>query len=63
MALQLVSPDDEPDKDPECPSPPTRKQSLAEHLHYNWTPEIGGLKEKRDRRMKILEEEKAKQKG
>ncbi|KAE8288868.1 Inward rectifier potassium channel 2 Inward rectifier K(+) channel Kir2.1 [Larimichthys crocea] len=35
VALQLVSPDDEPDKDPECPSPPTRKQSLAEHLHYN----------------------------
>ncbi|TMS10884.1 Inward rectifier potassium channel 2 [Larimichthys crocea] len=25
VALQLVSPDDEPDKDPECPSPPTRK--------------------------------------
>ncbi|XP_073341434.1 ATP-sensitive inward rectifier potassium channel 14 [Pagrus major] len=35
VALQLVSPDDEPDQDPECPSPPTRRQSLAEHLHYN----------------------------
>uniref|UniRef100_A0A3Q4BLS5 ATP-sensitive inward rectifier potassium channel 14 n=1 Tax=Mola mola TaxID=94237 RepID=A0A3Q4BLS5_MOLML len=35
VALQLVSPDDDPDQDPECPSPPTRRQSLAEHLHYN----------------------------
>lgn len=35
VALQLVSPDDEPDQDPESPSPPTRRQSLAEHLHYN----------------------------
>ncbi|XP_038567234.1 ATP-sensitive inward rectifier potassium channel 14 [Micropterus salmoides] len=35
VALQLVSPDDEPEQDPECPSPPTRRPSLAEHLHYN----------------------------
>ncbi|XP_029307179.1 ATP-sensitive inward rectifier potassium channel 14 isoform X3 [Cottoperca gobio] len=35
VALQLVSPDKEPGLDPECPSPPTRRQSLAEHLHYN----------------------------
>ncbi|XP_029359725.1 ATP-sensitive inward rectifier potassium channel 14 [Echeneis naucrates] len=31
VALQLVSPDDEPEQDPECPAPLT----LAEHLHYN----------------------------
>ncbi|XP_039973750.1 ATP-sensitive inward rectifier potassium channel 14 isoform X1 [Xiphias gladius] len=35
VALQLVSPDDEPDQDPECPSPPNRRPSVAEHLHYN----------------------------
>ncbi|XP_072250247.1 ATP-sensitive inward rectifier potassium channel 14 [Leuresthes tenuis] len=35
VALQLVSPDEGPDQDPECPSPPTRRPSLAEHLHYN----------------------------
>ncbi|XP_044063749.1 ATP-sensitive inward rectifier potassium channel 14 [Siniperca chuatsi] len=35
VALQLVSPDHEPDQDPECPSLPTRRPSLAEHLHYN----------------------------
>lgn len=35
VALQVVSPDDGPDQDPESPSPPTRRQSLAEHLHYN----------------------------
>ncbi|XP_053183895.1 ATP-sensitive inward rectifier potassium channel 14 [Scomber japonicus] len=35
VALQLVSPDDDPEQDPECPSPPTRRQSLSEHLHYN----------------------------
>lgn len=33
VALQLVSPESE--QDPECPSPPTRRQSLSEHLHYN----------------------------
>lgn len=35
VALQLVSADDDADQDPECPSPPTRRQSLAKHLHYN----------------------------
>ncbi|XP_053288086.1 ATP-sensitive inward rectifier potassium channel 14 [Pleuronectes platessa] len=34
VALQLASPD-EPDRDPECPPPPIRRPSLAEHLHYN----------------------------
>lgn len=37
VALQLVSPDDEPGKDPVCPSPQARRSSLTEHLHYNWT--------------------------
>ncbi|XP_077950990.1 ATP-sensitive inward rectifier potassium channel 14 [Gasterosteus aculeatus] len=35
VALQLVSPDDEPGKDPERPTTTTRRQSLAEQLHYN----------------------------
>ncbi|KAM7420918.1 hypothetical protein PAMA_015225 [Pampus argenteus] len=35
VALQLVSPDDEPEQDLECPSPPTQRHSLSEHLHYN----------------------------
>lgn len=37
VALQLVTPDDEPDQtqNPDCASPPTRRQSLMEHLHYN----------------------------
>ncbi|KAG7475684.1 inward rectifier potassium channel 2-like [Solea senegalensis] len=35
VALQFASPDDEPDQGPECPLPPTRRPSLAEHLHYN----------------------------
>ncbi|KAI4811706.1 hypothetical protein KUCAC02_014583 [Chaenocephalus aceratus] len=35
VALELISSDKEPGKDPECPSSPTRRQSLAEHLHYN----------------------------
>lgn len=46
VALQLVSPDEEPDQDPECPSPPIRRQSLEEHLHYNWICGIGSLKRK-----------------
>ncbi|XP_041650141.1 ATP-sensitive inward rectifier potassium channel 14 [Cheilinus undulatus] len=35
VALQLVSPDDEPDQDAEKPSPPTRRPSMTDHLHYN----------------------------
>lgn len=37
VALQLVTPDNEPDQtqNPDCASPPTRRQSLIEHLHYN----------------------------
>ncbi|CAJ1062370.1 ATP-sensitive inward rectifier potassium channel 14 [Xyrichtys novacula] len=35
VALQLASPADEADQDPERASPPTRRPSLAEHLHYN----------------------------
>uniref|UniRef100_A0A3Q3GTX5 ATP-sensitive inward rectifier potassium channel 14 n=1 Tax=Labrus bergylta TaxID=56723 RepID=A0A3Q3GTX5_9LABR len=35
VALELVSPNEGPDQDPERPSPPTRKPSLADHLHYN----------------------------
>uniref|UniRef100_A0A3P8SDM8 ATP-sensitive inward rectifier potassium channel 14 n=1 Tax=Amphiprion percula TaxID=161767 RepID=A0A3P8SDM8_AMPPE len=35
VALQLVSPEDEPDPEPGRRSPPTRRTSLAEHLHYN----------------------------
>ncbi|XP_047455912.1 ATP-sensitive inward rectifier potassium channel 14 [Mugil cephalus] len=35
VALQLVSPDDEPAQDAESPSAPARRLSLAEHLHYN----------------------------
>ncbi|KAK5862213.1 hypothetical protein PBY51_017633 [Eleginops maclovinus] len=35
VALELNSPDKESGKDPEVPSPPTTRQSLAEHLHYN----------------------------
>ncbi|XP_074539214.1 ATP-sensitive inward rectifier potassium channel 14 [Halichoeres trimaculatus] len=35
VALQLVSPDEEPDQVPERPSPPSGRPSLAEHLYYN----------------------------
>lgn len=35
VALQLASPDEEPVPDPECPSPPTRRPSQADHLHYS----------------------------
>ncbi|AWO96522.1 putative inward rectifier potassium channel 2-like [Scophthalmus maximus] len=35
VALQLASPDDASDHDPECPPSPTRRPSLAEHLHHN----------------------------
>ncbi|XP_028281554.1 ATP-sensitive inward rectifier potassium channel 14 [Parambassis ranga] len=35
VALQLASPNDEPDQGPECPSTPGQRPSLAEHLHYN----------------------------
>ncbi|XP_068180886.1 ATP-sensitive inward rectifier potassium channel 14 [Antennarius striatus] len=35
VALQLMSPDDENNQDPESVSPPTRRQSLVEHLNYN----------------------------
>uniref|UniRef100_A0A3Q4M6S8 ATP-sensitive inward rectifier potassium channel 14 n=1 Tax=Neolamprologus brichardi TaxID=32507 RepID=A0A3Q4M6S8_NEOBR len=35
VALQLASPDSELGQNLEFASPPTRRQSLAEHLHYN----------------------------
>ncbi|KAL3980671.1 MHC class II antigen [Sarotherodon galilaeus] len=35
VALQLASPDGELGQNLEFASPPTRRQSLAEHLHYN----------------------------
>ncbi|KAK2844654.1 hypothetical protein Q5P01_011313 [Channa striata] len=35
VALQLESPSNEHEQDPQGSSPPTRRQSLAEHLHYN----------------------------
>ncbi|XP_061572928.1 ATP-sensitive inward rectifier potassium channel 14 [Cololabis saira] len=35
VALEFVSPEDEPDQHPKCSSPPSRKPSSAEHLHYN----------------------------
>lgn len=45
VALQLVSPEDEPAQDPECPTPPTER--LSKHLHYNWSCGVGGLKRKK----------------
>ncbi|XP_056141977.1 ATP-sensitive inward rectifier potassium channel 14 [Lampris incognitus] len=35
VALQLVSPNDDPDRDPKCPSPPTRRPSDSQHPHNN----------------------------
>ncbi|XP_076010943.1 ATP-sensitive inward rectifier potassium channel 14 [Genypterus blacodes] len=35
VALQIVSPDDDPERDPDCPTPPTRQPSHSEHPHHN----------------------------
>lgn len=35
VALQLVSPDDDPERDPQCPSPLPRRPSLSQHPHTN----------------------------
>uniref|UniRef100_A0A8C5EQ20 ATP-sensitive inward rectifier potassium channel 14 n=1 Tax=Gouania willdenowi TaxID=441366 RepID=A0A8C5EQ20_GOUWI len=43
VALQLVSPDDEPQQNPECPSPITRTSSVAEHLNLTMLWEECGV--------------------
>ncbi|KAM9851539.1 ATP-sensitive inward rectifier potassium channel 14 [Aulostomus maculatus] len=33
--VALICPEEEPDQNPECRTPPTNRLSLSEHLHYN----------------------------